>query len=488
MKCKKALIAAAVCSALLMTTLAGCVELGVEASKEPVAKGNPVAIAVWHYYNGDQQKMFDQFIQEFNESVGTAQGIVVVANSYGGVNELNEKVLDAVYEKVGAAEVPDIFASYADTAYEINGLGKVADISQYLTEEEQAAYISGYMEEGRFEENGGYKIFPIAKSTELLTLNKTEWDSFAAATGADEGKLATWEGVAALAEEYYLWTDSLTPDVAEDGKAFFGRDAFANYMIIGSLQLGAELFRVEADSMTLNVDESAMRRLWENYYVPFVNGYFGAFGKFRSDDIRTGVLAACVGATSGASYFPTEVTRDDGSTYPIEGAVYPLPNFEGTKPYAVQQGAGMVVTKSTPERERAAIEFLKWFTAPEQNVRFATGSGYLPVTYEAASSGKSVLKNKAVSSAVLQETLELGLEMVDSYEFYTSKAFANGMDARNVADKSMRELAAADRAAVLELMAGGMPRAEAVALYDTEENFQNWLAGFRSALEATLAS
>lgn len=472
------------CAALLLTGLSGC---GGSTGGKTEPKGDPVAITLWHYYSGAQQQIFDQLVDDFNSTVGAEKRVVVEAHSYGSVNDLNEKVLDAIYEKVGAAEVPDVFSTYADTVYEINSLGKVADFSQYLTEEERSAYVSGYLEEGHFEEVGGYKLFPIAKSTELLTLNKTEWDTFAAATGAEEADLATWEGITAIAEQYYTYTDGLTPDVAEDGKAFFGRDAFANYMIIGSKQLGTEIFSVTDGKVTLNVDESIMRRLWDNYYVPYVNGYFNALGKFRSDDVRTGDLIACVGATSAATFFPTEVTRADGSTYAIEVAVYPLPNFEDGDPVAVQQGAGMAIAKSTPEKERAAVEFLKWFTQPAQNLRFATSSGYLPVTY-AANQGAAEPQDTATMSTVLKDTLAVGMGMTSDYEFYTSKAFENGYDARKVVDNHLRDKAAADRAAVLELMAAGTPRAEAVAQYNTDENFQAWRKDFHAALESITAN
>lgn len=477
-------LVSALCAVLLFTALSGCAPKG---GKQEGAKGDPVAITVWHYYNGAQLKVFDQLVQEFNDTVGHEKGIVVTSRSYGSVNDLSDKVMEAIGEKVGAEEVPDIFSAYADTVYAVNSLGKVADLAQYLTEEEQSAYISGYLEEGRFESDGGFKLFPIAKSTEVLTMNKTEWDAFTDATGADEAELSTWEGIITLAEQYYHWTDSLTPDVSDDGKAFFGRDAFANYIIIGSKQLGTEIFEVTDGKVTLNVDEAAMRRLWDNYYVPYVNGYFSAFGKFRSDDIRTGDLCACVGATSGATFFPTEVTRDDGSTYPIEVAVYPLPNFAETEPVAVQQGAGMAVTKSTAERERAAVEFLKWFTQPEQNARFAMSSGYLPVTY-AANEGVMTVDTQSASdmSSVLQDTLTTGMAMSGSYEFYTNKAFEKGTDARKVVEGSMKSKASADREAVLALMAGGTSRTDAVAQYATDENFQTWLGEFRAALQAAV--
>ena len=80
-------------------------------------------------------------------------------------------------------------------------------------------------------------------------------------------------------------------------------------------------------------------------------------------------------------YFPTEVTIDDDNTYPIEHMVLPVPNFEGTEPYIVQQGAGMSVLKSDEKSEYASSVFLKWFTEKERNINFSAESGYLPVRY-----------------------------------------------------------------------------------------------------------
>lgn len=477
------IVTCALCCALLLSALTGCTTAGT-------AGKTPVAISVWHYYNGAQQKIFEQLVTEFNETVGRDQNIVVDAHSYGKIGDLTTKVLDAIHKEVGAEEVPDVFAAYADTAYQINQLGNVADISQYLTEEEQARYVSAYLDEGRFGEKG-FQIFPIAKSTELLSLNKTEWDRFAAATGASEADLATWEGIAALAEQYYNWTDSLTPDVPNDGKAFFGRDAFANYIIIGSYQLGVELFQAENGRVKLNLDRDVMRRLWDNYYVPYISGCYAAYGKFRSDDLRTGEIAAFVGATSGATFFPAEVTGADGGTTPIEGAAYPLPNFAGTEPVAVQQGAGMVVAKSTPEKERAAVTFLKWFTQAKQNARFAAASGYLPVTYEANTEESldealSGTGGEAVTQ-VLRDSLAIGVNMTQQYTFYTNRPFEHGYEARQVCDTSMRNRAKEDRAAVEALIAGGMSRADAVARYHTDEHFDGWLEAFRQELEAAIA-
>lgn len=53
-------------------------------------------------------------------------------------------------------------------------------------------------------------------------------------------------------------------------------------MIIGARQLGVELLRVEDGAPVLDFDKDVVRRLWDNYYVPFINGWFGASGAFAA--------------------------------------------------------------------------------------------------------------------------------------------------------------------------------------------------------------
>lgn len=86
----------------------------------------------------------------------------------------------------------------------------VMDLQDYLTEEEKSAYIDSYIKEGDFGGTGEIKIFPTAKSLEVLVLNKTDWDVFAEATGATYDDLSDMEGLVATAQRYYEWTDART--------------------------------------------------------------------------------------------------------------------------------------------------------------------------------------------------------------------------------------------------------------------------------------
>lgn len=426
--------------ALTAALLSGC-----GGSRELSAK-NPVTVTVWNYYNGTQKESFDQLVRKFNTTEGRDKGIIVEAFSKGSINELAQAVYDSAKRKVGSDNLPDVCAVYADTAYELDQQGLAADISSYLTEEELAEYVDAYIEEGHFDSSGSLKLFPVAKSTEVFAINKTDWDTFANATGASEDAFATWEGIVRTAEAYYQWTDSLTPE-PDDGKAFFGRDAFANYIIIGSLQLGHEIFTVSDGKLTVDLDREAMRRLWDNYYVPYVNGYFASYGKFRSDDVKTGGLLAFVGATSGVTYFPNTVTLEDGTSYEIESQVYPLPNFEGTSPMAVQQGAGMMILKSDEKSEYASSVFLKWFTEEENNIEFAMASGYLPVKKTANNKElivQTMGKGGGAKAELINENFLVGLDIVNQYQLYTTKPFDGGDKARVILNTSMDDKAKED--------------------------------------------
>ena len=392
---RRSFLAAAAVSAAALA-VSGC---DAKKSKKEVTD-----ITVWNYYNGDQLESFNRLVSTFNETIGKAKGIRVTGSSQGTVNDLEANVMDAAEGKVGSAEMPTIFAAYADTAYKLDQMGMVVDLKDYLTEDEQAAFVPGYITEGDFDGSGSIKIFPVAKSTELMFFNDTDWQRFAKETFVRYGALSTMEGVTAVAEQYYNWSG---------GKALFGRDAMANYMIVGAKQLGCEIFEVHNGKMTLHFDHDVVRKLWDNYYVPFVKGYFAANGRFRSDDVKTGALLGCVGT------------------------------------------------------------FLKWFTEPQNNIAFAVESGYLPVT-TAANDMDAIRASGLELTDTMEQVLSGAVETVRKNELYTPTAFAGGNAVRKVLEYSMGDQASADRDTVLERIAAGQSAEAAMAEFLTDDYFEAW--------------
>ena len=452
----------------------GCVGCGGSAKA-------PTTITVWNYYSGDLLSSFNALVDQFNATVGKEKNIVVESFNQGNVTDLEANVLAAAQGKVGAAALPNLYSGYADMAYDLDLMGKVVDLAPYLTAKEKAAYVDGFLSEGDLMNNGELKIFPVAKSTELMFLNETDWEKFAQATGAAYDDLSTVEGLVATAGAYYDWTDAQTPE-PDDGKALFGRDAMANYMLVGARQLGDTLFEVQDGKMTLNFDKDVARKLWDNYYVPFVKGWFAAIGRFRSDDIKVGNVLAYVGSSSSATFFPAQVMVNDTESYDIDMTVLPSPKFAGGEDVAVQQGAGMVVTAGTEEEINASVEFLKWFTQPENNISFSVDSGYLPVT-TAANDMEAIKTSGLELSPKMERILSNAVQSVKNNTLYTPSAFAGGSKARKVLEYSLSDLASADRATVQERVAAGQPAADAEAEFLTDEYFDAWYGGICTALE-----
>ena len=197
--------------------------------------------------------------------------------------------------------------------------------------------------------------------------------------------------------------------------------------------------------------------------MPMVKGYFAAYGSFRSDDVKTGDLLAYTGSTASAMYFPNQVELND-SSYPIDYLVMAAPIFENGQPYAMQQGAGMVVSKSDEKHEYAAVEFLKWFTQAENNLRFGCVSGYLPVLKEANSTEKldQVIADQQLAVAPkTYDCLTTIFETIDDLTLYTNKSFENGYAARRILEYHLADKAAEDRASVVAALAEGKSLAEA---------------------------
>lgn len=181
-------LAAFAAAAVLVLGLVGC------GGAQSTAQGNtePVILSVWTYYNGDQLESFNKLVDTFNNTVGKEKNITVESYSQGSVNDLETQVMAAAQGKVGASAMPNIFMAYADTAYAMDQMGELADLAPYFTDEERAAYVDSYLTEGDFDDSGSIKIFPVAKSTELLFLNDTDWKLFAAATAHGIPTLRRW--------------------------------------------------------------------------------------------------------------------------------------------------------------------------------------------------------------------------------------------------------------------------------------------------------
>lgn len=450
---------------ILIMVLNGCSANG--RNDNPLNPDKPITVTVWHYYNGNIKEKFDAIVTEFNETVGMEYGIVIDSQSQGDVNQLATAVFDAANKSIGAAPMPDIFASYPDNAFRVSQIIDLVSLDSYFSTDELSEYRVEFLEEGRFQADKKLFIMPIAKSSENLYVNKNGWESFATAHGYTETNLKTWEGLYEVSKTYY----------EETGKSFYSIDASANFMLNVAMQYGTEMYQYNSDgTATFNMTKEVAHKIWDYYYRPYINGYYIKTGRFSSDDAKTGNILAYTGSTAGAAYFPTEVTQDGQGVEEIEPLVLPYPSLESGEQYSIQQGAGMCITKSDEAHEYAASVFLKWFTDAAQNIEFAVTTGYFPVKNEALKEDvlldaldKAEVTNPAIKASVITTN-----KMFQTYTLYNSKPFSGSYEIRTILETHLFEKVTNDLEILKQKVSNGENRSQVIETLLSEDAFEAW--------------
>lgn len=428
-------------SVLLSVICTGCGASRRNAALEEL----PTTITIWHVYGAQTDSPLNDLIDEFNNTVGKKEGIQVQVTMVSNNNNIHKDILAAAERSPGAPELPDIFVAYPKTVLAMPDESVLVDYSDYFSEEELEAFVPEFLEDGTV--NGRLVSLPVAKSTELLFINKTAFDRFAEAAGAKLSDLETWEGLYETACEYAQWTDSQTPDLPGDAKAFFVHDFHFNYFQVGVESLGEDFFQGEELAFGPNFE-----KVWEPYARAALSGGIWLQGGFATEPLRTGESIVSVASSASVLYFSNEVIHGDNTTETIELIVRPCPIFENGTQKVMQRGAGMCTVKSTPEREQAAITFLKWLTEPERNTQFATETGYMPVIKEAFD-GYLPQKIEELTEQKYVELYKAYRDTQAEYDFYTAPQLDSYLDTETAFEENVRRQLASGRSAYLE--AGG---------------------------------
>ena len=408
-------------------TLAGFMML--TACQGNVGKKEPITLTVWHVYGGQTDSPLNDLIEEFNETVGAKDGIKLQVTVVSNTNNIHDAVLRAANDEPGTTGLPDMFISYPKTVLAMPDSDILVDYRDYFSDEELSAYIPAFLEEGEIDNR--LVAFPVAKSTEIMFIDKTLFDRFAADTGAALEQLDTWEGLFELSKEYYQWTDAQTPDVMGDGKAFFVHDYHFNYFQVGVESLGEEFF--QGNEITYG---DAFSKVWEPYADAAIRGGVWLQEGYATEPLRTGDAIVSVASSASVLYYEDILTYPDNRSEPIEVIARPVPCFENGERLVMQRGAGFCTVKSTPERERAATVFLKWLTEPENNVRFVTSVGYMPVTKAAFDILPDAIEN--LEDSKYRSLYEAFVETQSSYEFYTAPQITNYLELEQTFEKNVR--------------------------------------------------
>ncbi|BEU88222.1 hypothetical protein TAMA11512_16860 [Selenomonas sp. TAMA-11512] len=329
----------------------------------------PVTLTMWHVYGSQKTSPLNDVIDEFNRTKGKEKGVLVNVVSVSDSAYIDQALTASLNKAPGAAPLPNLFTAYP-RVYSIFPSDSLLAWDDYLSREDLDKYTPAFIEEGQFD--GHLYLLPIAKSTDILLLNKTIFDRFAAAKNISTDVLRTFEGFFSTAEQYYDWTQ---------GQHMFQINDYYNYFLLNTESVGGHFFKDDK----FDLHSEAFRKVYMPAAHAIIYGGLSAEKGYATDRWKTAEIIGHLGSTAGIMYLREYVTYRDNSRESIHLIALPYPHFSGGTSYILQRGTGLYALKNEDEalNEAAAI-FGKWIGEPAHNLAFVTNAGYVPVQTAAA--------------------------------------------------------------------------------------------------------
>jgi len=144
---------------------------------------------------------------------------------------------------------------------------------------------------------------------------------------------------------------------------------------------GGDVFNYETGEYAYNSDAAVqamqfLQDLFNEGCATIVTERYGDQTNFGA-----GTTLFTVGSSSGMPYYKSAV--EEGANF--QWSVAPIPHTTD-EPVQNIYGASLSITKSTPEKELASWLFIKYFTSPEVQAKWAKVSNYFPVRASVAES------------------------------------------------------------------------------------------------------
>jgi len=347
--------------AALTLALTGCAGSSGPSSTQSPSGASPtgtVTIQFWHAQTDTAAKVMQQLVNSFNAS---HPNIVVQASSGGtSTGDLLPKVTTAI----AAGTYPDIAYIYGSYAANIAQSGKTVNLANRI-HEPGFDWNNFYPASKQIVSPGGKVIgFPALIDNLSVIYNKK---LFAAAGVPDPSPDWTWSDFRNVAKK-----------LTDPAKHIYG----VNYPIGGDLldtswrffpglwQGGGQILSSDDKQALFNSQAGVQNlTLWQQMATADKSVYLDPTAGKAEPLFTSGHLAMFV---SGPWEVPTL------NEAKVDWADVQLPAVNGNH-QTVSGPDNWVVFNQSPARVNAAVEFLEWLTAPQQELTWMMGSGSLPI-------------------------------------------------------------------------------------------------------------
>jgi len=351
--------------------LGACGETGPQLGQEQVD------VTFWHTQTGANATALDEMVKTFNDTVGKAKKVTIKAEYQGNYTQLYQKVLAAIQ----AGSPPDMAVAYESQIADYMKAKAVVEFDAWvnaLGKQNLDDIFPGYIETNKFPAYGNKMLsFPFTKSVAVMYYNEdalkaagvrvpTVQQPWTLAEFEDAVKKVTKKDASGKTTVYgwALTTDTSYFDMAVwamNGKVLSDDNKKAIYNEGAGLQW-AEL----------------MDRMVKGGYAYLPQGYDW------QNDFANGKVILTFQSSTGRPYIRDILTDKGKRPEPFKWGLALPPQGDPAKPRTVMFGANITIFKTTPLKQTAAWEFVKWFTEPAQTVKWSVASSYMPIRKSAA--------------------------------------------------------------------------------------------------------
>ncbi len=338
------------------------------ATEGPLAGVDPsgATVVYWHQHSGDRETVLNEMVAEFNE--GNPWGITVEASNQGGYGDIYEKMIAGI----ASGELPNLVVAYQNNAAAYAQEEALVDLNIYvddpqwgLNEAERADFIPAIFEQDINPQFNNARLgFPPNRSMESLYVNL---DGLAE-LGYDAPP-TTW---AEFQEMACAWTES------GENRVGYSVRTDASFIAAAAFSLGGDIFDYENIEYNYTgeevayvlgilqdmIEQGCANRIAENYA--------------DQNDFAASRNLFYIGSSSGLPFVASAIAESEAGEF--NWTIAPLPyadeQFGQTTPTQDLYGASVSIPVTTPEQQLAAWLFVRWFTEPEQMIRWAQASQY----------------------------------------------------------------------------------------------------------------
>ncbi len=336
------------------------------ASEKPPFKPIDPSVAVfWDRQTTETGALIRTLVDEFNAK--RPHGLSIKIEHTGGYSDIFRKVSASIQ----AGALPAMAVAYQSMTAEYAQAGAVADLEPFVHDaksglgpEELDDFYPVVFETNRYPDFGGKMLsFPFCKSVLMLYFNKEVLSK----AGFDAPP-ATWDEFIHQCRRIKAKTGKPAYAVSVDCSTITGMI----FSLGGDLCDGKRtLFDSPQAIQAFEIIETLAKEKLGYQITP---------GSYDDETaLAQGSVAFCIRSSSGRTNVAMLMQGAQD-----QWGMARLPQGDPANPRTVLFGPNICIFNTTPEQQQAAWDFVKFFTSREIGVRWALGTGYLPIRKSAA--------------------------------------------------------------------------------------------------------